>query len=152
VAAALALGLGIGLWLGGRGPAPTEYAPMAGPAMAEWSQAAFQRGLQAHFRSSRLDLQSFPTNGNGQRSALVAELLDQNRAYTRLALQHDAPELARVLRSFEAALVRLAAEDLSPGEAAELRAQLEFELDVMLTKLARQSSDERTSSKQEASI
>ena len=40
--------------------------------------------------------------------------------------------------------MRLAAEDISPEEADALRAQLSFELNVMLTKLARETSKETT--------
>lgn len=152
VTAALAIGLGIGLWYAGD-PRPTrEPAWPAGPVTAEWSQAAFQRGLQAHFRSSRTNLQGLPEGEADERSALIADLLEQNRAYARLAVQNGAPDLARVLRSFEPVLLRLAAEDLAPADADALRARLEFEINVMLTILARRSSDEGTSTKQETTI
>ena len=58
-----------------------------------------------------------------------------------MAKQNDSPDLARVLRAFEPILVRLSAEDISPGEAAKLQSQLAFEINIVLTKLARQVSD-----------
>jgi len=42
----------------------------------------------------------------------------------------------------ELVLVQLAAEDISTEDAEALRAKLLFELNVMLTKLSRDSSDE----------
>jgi DNA-binding FadR family transcriptional regulator len=56
-------------------------------------------------------------------------------------VQNDSQNLARVLRAFEPILLRLAADDIAPEDAEALRAQLAFELDVMLTKLSRGSSN-----------
>jgi hypothetical protein len=50
--------------------------------------------------------------------------------------------VARVLRAFEPILLQLAATDIAPEDAEALRAKLAFELNVMLTKLASQSSNE----------
>jgi len=72
-------------------------------------------------------------------------IIEQNRLYERAAEQKDSPKLARVLRAFEPVLIRLAAEDLAPEDEKALRAQLAFELNVMLTKLARETSEEATS-------
>jgi hypothetical protein len=47
-----------------------------------------------------------------------------------------------VLRAFEPILLRLAATDIAPEDAEALRAQLAFELKIMLTKLERGSSKE----------
>ena len=58
------------------------------------------------------------------------------------AEQHNSPKLARVLRAFEPILLQLAANDIAPEDAEALRAQLAFELNVMLTKLATESSDD----------
>lgn len=155
VAAALAVGVGIGLWLG-EGSAPVapgvvEPTPATSP---EWSAVAFQRGLESHFRSGRSNLGNLPgarENGKG-RAALVASMLQQNRLYAHLALQNDAPDLARVLRSFEPLLEQLGREDLSPMEAARLQAQLEFEFTVMLTKLTRDTSQQTESQNEEMSL
>ena len=47
-----------------------------------------------------------------------------------------------MLRAFEPILLRLAADDIAPEDAEALRAQLAFELNVMLTKLSRKPSKE----------
>ena len=73
---------------------------------------------------------------------LVLRLIEQNRLFETAAEKNNAPQLARVLRAFEPILLRLAATDIAPEDAEALRAQLSFELNVMLTKLAKQSSDE----------
>lgn len=155
LAAALAVGVGAGLWLGEGttpvAPGVVEVIPATSP---EWSSAAFQRALGSHFRNGRLDLDSFrgeSENGQG-RAALVASLLQQNRLYAHLALQNDAPDLARVLRSFEPLLEQLGREDLSPQEAASLQAQLEFEFTVMLTKLTRNPSQNTEPHDEELSL
>ena len=70
------------------------------------------------------------------------QIINQNRLYQRAAEQNEADDLARVLRAFEPVLVRLAAEDLSDTDAEALRAKLAFELNVMLTKLSRDTSNE----------
>ena len=69
-------------------------------------------------------------------------IIDQNRLFERAAEQNDSQKLARVLRAFEPVLLQLAAEDLAPEDAEALRAQLAFELNVMLTKLSRDTSKE----------
>jgi hypothetical protein len=62
--------------------------------------------------------------------------------FESIADQNSAPNLARVLRAFEPILLRLASEDIAPTDAEALRMQLSFELNAMLTKLARDSSKE----------
>ena len=70
------------------------------------------------------------------------QIINQNRLFERAAEQNNAADLARVLRAFEPILVQLAKEDLSDAEAQALRAKLAFELNVMLTKLSRDASNE----------
>ena len=69
------------------------------------------------------------------------QIVEQNRMYVSAADKNGADDLARVLRAFEPILVRLAAEDTAPEDAEALRAKLVFELNVMLTKLSRESSN-----------
>lgn len=155
LAAALAVGVGIGLWLGERpAPVPPGVVQVAPAHPPEWSPVAFQRGLESHFRSGRSDLGNLPAGSdNGQgRAMLVASLLQQNRLYARLAVQNEAPDLARVLRSFEPLLQQLGRQDLSPQEAARLQDQLEFEFTVMLTKLTRGASQQAESQNEEMSL
>lgn len=138
ITAVLVAGIGIGYFLG---RAPAVDAPLAQqPLLVDTTppadgSAAFTRGLQVHFRQSRDELGMLPGYSSDQRALLVREIVQQNRLYARAATENNAPELARVLRAFEPVLTRLAAEDLSPQEAARLQAKLAFELNVMLTKL-----------------
>ena len=69
-------------------------------------------------------------------------IIEQNRLFERAAEQNDSANLARILRAFELVLLQLAAEDISAEDAEALRAKLLFELNVVLTKLARETSDE----------
>lgn len=141
ITAALVVGIGLGVWMSGNDvPDPAEALLTRSEPVG--NSDAFVRGLRVYFRDSRNELERLPLTGNGNRTALIADLIEQNRLYERAALQNDAPKLARVLRAFEPILVRLASEDIAPEDAEALRAQLAFELNVMLTKLARDSSDE----------
>ena len=115
----------------------------------EWSPAAFQRGLESHFRSGRSELAELSPSNSADQQDLITTLITQNRLYEKLAIQNGQPEVARVLRSFQNSLVQLASEDLSPEELTELKAKLEFEYSVMLTKLARQASQQTETPNQE---
>jgi hypothetical protein len=147
VTAALALGIGIGAYFSGGGdtePATASlYANDTGPSAAA-VPASFTRGLEAHLQQSQWDIASMPVHTGSDRSRLAQQIIEQNRMFVYAADQNSAPGLARVLRAFEPILMRLAAEDISPEEADALRAQLSFELNVMLTKLARETSNETT--------
>ncbi|NQV87806.1 MAG: hypothetical protein HQ492_12095 [Woeseiaceae bacterium] len=105
--------------------------------------AAFTRGLRQHFRNSQEELSRI--DGSEDSTLLVLRLVEHNRLFETAAEQNNAPQLARVLRAFEPILLKLAATDIAPEEAEALRAQLSFELNVMLTKLASESSDEQHS-------
>jgi hypothetical protein len=147
VTAALALGIGIGAYFSGGGDTGSTvtslYANDTGPS-AVAVPASFTRGLEAHLQQSQWDIASMPINTGSDRSRLTQQIIEQNRMFVYAASQNNAPDLARVLRAFEPILMRLAAEDISPEEADALRAQLSFELNVMLTKLARETSKETT--------
>ncbi len=106
---------------------------------------AFSRGLLVHFQESRNQLTGLDAGANGARSQLIMNIIQQNRLFERMATQNESPDLARVLRAFEPILTRLAADDISPEDAEKLQAQLAFELNIVLTKLARQVSDKTDS-------
>lgn len=143
VTAALAIGIGIGFFIAGDEEAlpadritivaGTTQQPNAVP-------AAFTRGLQVHLRDSRQQIANLDEGAD--RTMLVLRLIEQNRMFESAAEKHNAPNLARVLRAFEPILLQLAATDIAPENAEALRAQLAFELKVMLTKLASESSDD----------
>ncbi|HNP36294.1 MAG TPA: hypothetical protein PKK10_10605 [Woeseiaceae bacterium] len=100
-----------------------------------------RRGLKVYFRDSQNGLSSWSNDDDAARIAVIASLVQQNRLFEKLAAQHEAPDLARVLRAFEPILLKLAADDISAEESASLRDKLSFELNVMLTKLTREASD-----------
>lgn len=137
--AALAAALVIGINLL---PATVDPVGVEPPAVeARAMSPAIARGVQAHFRTSYAELAALPMDSTGDRTALVRGIIEQNRLYERAAEKSGADDLARVLRAFEPILVRLAAEDTAPEDAEALRAKLVFELNVMLTKLSRDSSN-----------
>lgn len=136
VTAALALGIGIGFLAGENGQ---DGQAIVAPAPF-YSSAAFSRGLQHHLRDSRTRLVSLDQETDA--TLLVLDIIAQNRMYEAAAENNNAPRIARVLRAFEPILLRLAADDIAPEDAAALREQLRFELDVMLTKMARDASDQ----------
>ena len=141
VTAALAIGIGIGFVLSGDNGVPTQ-----GPMIANLepsvkaTPAAFTRGLAVHLRDSRQQIANL--DDSTDRTMLVLQIIEQNRMFESAAKHNNAPKLARVLRAFEPVLLQLAASDIAPENAEALRAQLAFELNVMLTKLASESSDE----------
>ena len=134
-AIATALAIGIGINIANIETDGITVAPLAVP-------AAFTRGVQVHFRDTYQELSVLPIGSTADRIALILQIIDQNRLFERAAEQNDSQGLARVLRAFEPILLRLAADDIAPEEVEALRAQLAFELNVMLTKLARKPSTE----------
>ena len=143
VTAALAIGVGIGVIISGNEQtvAPVMEELIAGSPDTRGS-SAFIRGLQVHLRESEQGLSTLPANTESDRALLILNIIEQNRMFERAAEQNESESLARVLRAFELVLVRLAADDITPEEAEELRAKLLFEFNVVLTKLTRNTSDE----------
>lgn len=144
VTAALATGIGIGVWVANTDAPASEETRVVElyETPATDPTAAFNRSMRVHFRDSRNSLVNMPLESSADRMTLILQLVEQNRLYERVARQNSAPNLARVLRAFEPILLRLAEEDIAPQDAEALRAQLAFELNVMLTKLAQPPSDE----------
>ncbi len=138
VTAAMAAGIGIGIMLAKDDPAPTIVVTTEPGTTG--TPAAFARGLRVHLEDSQDSITTLDSDDPAERMMLILEIIEQNRAFERAASRNNSDDLARVLRAFEPVLVRLAAEDISPEEADALRAQLAFELEVMLTKLARDTS------------
>lgn len=145
ITAALAIGIGIGVYLSG----DSTVIPVLNETVADTESyreasipAAFTRSLQVHLRDSQREIARLPLDSDADRAHLMMEIIEQNRLFERAAEQKNSPNFARVLRAFEPILVRLAAEDIAPEDVEALRAQLAFELNVMLTKLAREASEE----------
>ena len=139
VTAALAIGIGIGALISAD-RAGNQIVPTAAGDSGR-APTALRRGLTDHLRTSHADIAAWPIANDAERMLLVMHIVEQNRLFERAAVQADADDLARVLRAFEPVLIRLAAEDIALEDAEALRTQLAFELNVMLTKLARQTSD-----------
>ena len=143
VTAALAISIGIGTFMtddqatldAHQGPVLVATTTRPDPV-----PVAFTRGLQVHLRDSQQQIADLGSEAD--RTMLVLQLIGQNRMYELAAENNGAPKLARVLRAFEPILLQLAADDIAPEDAEALRAQLAFELNVMLTKLARTASDD----------
>lgn len=145
VTTALAMGIGIGVYFSGTGtvaPVMIETVVETTTFPAATMPAALTRGLQVHLRDSRREISRLPMESNANRVLLIMGIIEQNRLFERAAERKSSPKLARVLRAFESILVRLAADDIAPEDVEALRAQLAFELNVMLTKLAREASEE----------
>jgi len=144
IAASLAIGIAVGVYMSGDEVAVvnpgTAVATIDSPAAG--GSAALSRGLLVHFQQSRSQLVDLSPDANGERSALIINIIQQNRLFERAASQGESQDLARLLRAFEPVLLRLAAEDISPADAAALQAQLTFELNIVLTKLSRGLSNE----------
>lgn len=142
VTAALAIGVGLGFFLADDAPLPQEPNLVASTAPAGTSTLV--RGLRVHLRESERGLAGLQPDGD-ERISLIMNIVAQNRLFEKAAERNDARHLARVLRAFELVLVELAAEDIDPEEAEALRQRLVFELNVMLTKLSREASEESQS-------
>lgn len=143
VTTALAIGIGIGVYFSADSPISPSVADLQVPAPADEMTsvpASFTRGLQVYLQDSQAEIGRLPLDSDANRSILVMQIIAQNRLFEQTAARNNSPDLARVLRAFEPILLRLASEDLSPEDAAALRAQLAFELNVVLTKLVRDTS------------
>ncbi len=144
ITATLAVGIGIGVWLGGAGevdPGVGENLTVYDPPRSDVVPVVFQRSIQNYLRQSERDISELPMDAQADRMILILRLIDQNRLFEKAAARNNSPKLARVLRAFEPILVQLASDDIAPEDAEALRAQLAFELNVMLTKLTRDSSN-----------
>lgn len=139
-AATLAIGIGIGVYFS----APPITAPI-GVAENLSTPAAFTRGVSMYLRDTHQDLAELPVGAAADRTTLVLQIIEQNRLFERAAEQNNSRSVARVLRAFEPILLRLAADDIAPEDAEALRAQLAFELNVMLTKLSHDASKDSES-------
>lgn len=144
ITATLALGVGIGVWFSSDvdqaagEPLIVDITPQS-----DVVPVVFQRSMQNYLRESQREITELPMDAEADRLILILRLIDQNRLFEKAAVQNNSPKLARVLRAFEPILVQLASDDIAPEDAEALRAQLAFELNVMLTKLTRDTSDGR---------
>jgi len=151
IAASLVIGIAVGIFVSSD-PAvelpPAEHVAadsQQGNSVFSNNSSAFHRGLQVYFRESEQRLSAISVEASADRALLIRNIINQNRLYEKVAQQNDSQNLARVLRSFELALLKLTAEDITPEEAEAMQTKLLFELNVMLTKLARDTSNKQLS-------
>ena len=144
VTMAMAIGIGIGMYFSGSTDInPATVPPLAGiPEVFEVVPASFTRGLQLHLQDSEREISGLSVDASGDRAALLTQIIEQNRVFERSAKLNKSDNLARLLRAFEPILMRLASEDIAPADAEALRSQLSFELNVMLTKMAQDTSND----------
>ncbi len=138
ITAAVAIGIGIGVLISN----DDKTLPVETGVTTASAANAFMRGLQVHLRESGQSLSTTPFSASTDRTTLIMGIIGQNRLYEKVAEQNQSQSLARVLRAFELVLLQLAANDITPQEAEALQAKLLFELNVVLTKLAHDPSDE----------
>lgn len=129
----LLLGVGIGMRV--------NDSPQVAPAFVQAADPALLRGVRAHLSDTRMVLAQWTTSAPAQRDALLREVLAQNRAYIGVAERTGDLRLARVLRAFEPVLRQLDEAATDPEQGAGARAQLDFELGAMQTKLQRTPSN-----------
>lgn len=140
VTAALAVGIGIGVMISGdEAGQPQETQFVAGSTTG----SPFVRSLQVHLRESEVGLSGLALQSAPDKADLIISIIEQNRLFEKAAEQNQEYGVARVLRAFELVLIRMAAADTSAEDAEKLREKLMFELNVMLTKLSRDSSEEQ---------
>ncbi len=150
LAAACVAAIGLAYY-GERNVPPTPVAERGDPVFDEGSSmpavvpTSFARGVQVYLRDSRRDIVRLANDAGADRTLLLMDILRQNRLFEQAARNNGAEDVARVLRAFEPVLLRLASEDVSDEDAAALRAQLAFELNVVLTKLQQRESDDTES-------
>ena len=142
LAATLALGVALGVFFSGNGIAPIDDGFPVEFTESALAPAPFTRGLKVHLQESKWEITSLPDNNPADNTLLLMQIIEQNRMFERVAKQNNSQNVARLLRAFEPILIRLASEDIAPEDAEALRAQLAFELNVMLTKLDRDPSKE----------
>ena len=142
VTAALAIGIGIGIFLSGDAELPPPQEQQFTVTRVPGDSGAFRRGLQVHLREAGQELMTLPVAPTADRTSLILKIIGQNRLFERSAELNDADDIARLLRAFELVLMQLATEDISPEESAALQSKLLFELNVVLTKLADDTSNE----------
>lgn len=143
IAAALTLGIAIGVYYSnGTDSNPASQVAHLPEQQSLIVPASFTRGLQAHLQDSQWEIARLPVDTLSDNTLLLMQIIQQNRMFERAASQNNSPNVARLLRAFEPILLRLASDDIGPEDAEALRAQLAFELNVMLTKLSQDTSKE----------
>lgn len=151
-ASVLALGIAIGVWMP-RSETLTSpqivttenpVLPTTQTASSMATANSFERGMQVYLQESQDELASLGNRTDDEQSALILNIIMQNRLFEQAAEKQQSPEIARLMRAVEPVLLRLAAGETTPEDAAALRRQLTFELNAVLTKLQQPTSNQPT--------
>ena len=118
-------------------PVHVDVAANSDPASAS---PALARGLHTHLGDARLLLADLPADDPQRRRELVDQVIEQNRMFARAALTQGDDRLARALRAFEPVLLAMAEMPAASDNDAGARAQIDFELGILQTKLSRSPS------------
>jgi len=139
--------LSVGVFIATRPPPPGIHAPAAvatGSGAARPSPAA-ANAVQAYLVETERRLVELDSVDPAGRAEVLAEIRQRNALYVKAAERADWSELARVLRAFDLALNTLQ-DDPSVGDAErQLRSQLQFELNVLQTRIDRRASKHKPS-------
>lgn len=96
--------------------------------------------MRAYLVETQRRLMKLDELDSAGRVEVLAEIRQRNALYVKAAERADWPELARVLRAFELELNSLQ-DSTGPGNAdRDMRRQLEFELNVLQTRIDRRAS------------
>jgi len=134
--------LSVGMYIGTRLPSP--------PVPARFSEVATDSGvspapatvnvMRTYLVETQRRLLKLDDLDSAGRAEVLAEIRQRNALYVKAAERADWPELARVLRAFDLALISLQ-DGAGSGDAdRDMRRQLEFELNVLQTRIARRAS------------
>jgi hypothetical protein len=118
-------------------PAVVDIAATHDPTAAN---PAFARGVTSYLGDARLLLAELPADDPQRRRELVDTIIEQNRMYARAAAAQGDDRLARALRAFEPVLLAMADMPVADGDDDGARAQIDFELGILQTKLSQSPS------------
>lgn len=134
--------LSVGVFIATRLPPVEVHAPADSVAANSGASPApaMVNAMQAYLVETERRLTELDGVDTTGRAEVLAEMRQRNALYVKAAERAEWPELARVLRAFDLALNSLQI-DPSPGDAdREMRSQLEFELNVLQTRMDRRAS------------
>lgn len=100
-----------------------------------------ERGLRAYLVSARAELASLPDQPSTARTTATERLIIKNHGLMSTADALRAADRSRLLRGFDPLLRELASTDTGASRASDLREQLSFEMQVVLTKLSAAGSN-----------
>lgn len=101
--------------------------------------ASLRRGVQMYLDVASQQLAALPAMDASRQAAVIADLLERNRAYQRVAAEQNVGLLVRALRAFEPALLTLADHRTDAPTFLAEREKLTFELGIVHARLVHTS-------------